>query len=267
VYILPADKEEDDRLSLQHNILKKAYEGRLVFPPIALVDGSYVLDNGCGTVIWSIEFVQKVSDKVLVKGIDIESGMFPAKLPSNIELSVGSMLDLPAEWTNKFALVNQRLLMAALSGAQWEVALKEVFRVTAPGGWAQFGEVGNWRAGPISEGHHDMMEIMYAKRGLLLHIMDLLPGMLEKAGFKDIRTEKRVLPLGSWEGPEGARVCRNFINVYRAMKSVLLNYGGLGYVKSESEFEDWLDRVEKEWNETKGSELEFYVFYAQKPVA
>ena len=49
------------------------------------------------------------------------------------------------------------------------------------------------------------------------------------------------------------------------MKTPILRSGGLGLVNSEAEFDKLIDSTEDEWNRTEGSEIDFYIFVAQKP--
>lgn len=37
------------RLSLQHNVLRKAFEGRIILPPVNLTHDDKVLDSGTGS--------------------------------------------------------------------------------------------------------------------------------------------------------------------------------------------------------------------------
>jgi hypothetical protein len=49
------------------------------------------------------------------------------------------------------------------------------------------------------------------------------------------------------------------------MKTPVLNAGGYGVVQTEKEFDDLLDAVEAEWEQTPDAYMEFFVFTARKP--
>jgi hypothetical protein len=49
------------------------------------------------------------------------------------------------------------------------------------------------------------------------------------------------------------------------MKTPILQAGGYGVVQSEKEFDDLLDAVEAEWEQTPDAYMEFFVFTARKP--
>lgn len=212
-----------------------------------------------------LELSESASPSSILRGIDIENRLFPHFPPANMSFSINSVTRLPQEWTNRFDLVNQRLLVAALQETEWHVAVKEIFRVLRPGGWAQLGEVGFWHAGEVNARLYDLVHALFVSRGLLLDCGQLIPVLLEEAGFVNITVEKRTIPLGSWAGQQGCDGRDNFINVFKGMKTPILRSGGLGFVDSEASFDKLIDETEDEWNRTEGAEIDFYIFIAQKP--
>ena len=64
----------------------------------------------------------------------------PVTASERSTLEVGNILDLPEDRNNKFALVHQRLLVSALKYDEWDQAIKNIFRITAPQGWIQLTE-------------------------------------------------------------------------------------------------------------------------------
>ena len=87
-----------------------------------------------------------VPKTVQLYGIDPCTKFFPSSVSRipNMHFLPHSVTDLPASWTNRFNFVNQRLLLAALTNADWTRALSELHRVLAPGGHIQLGEVTDW---------------------------------------------------------------------------------------------------------------------------
>ncbi|KAI5117084.1 hypothetical protein M0805_009488 [Coniferiporia weirii] len=263
-YILPSDEEEAKRLRLQHKVLKVAYEGKVLLPPFKDQSSYFVLDSGAGPAIWLLDACSRLSSTAILHGIDIESRLFPPSYPPNISFSIASVTALPEEWTNKFDFVHQRLLMAALKRNEWPVALKQIFRVLSPGGWVQLGEFGEWRAGPINKKHAVMHRALFDSRNLCLDIYADLPRLLEEAGFTNIKVEKRTIPLGARGGQQGIDSRDNLISVFRAMKTPILRSGGLGFVSTEKDFDQLLDSLEKEWDETEGAGIDAHIIYAQR---
>ncbi|KAH8106631.1 hypothetical protein DFH11DRAFT_1639294 [Phellopilus nigrolimitatus] len=261
-YVLPTDEQEVERLRLQHNVVKNAFEGRLIFPPLKSQSSYFVLDSGVGPAAWLLDVASELSVSAILHGVDLESRLFPHSRPTNVSFSVGSIVSLPEEWKNKFDLVNQRLLLTALTRSQWPQTLGQIHRVLSPGGWVQLGEVGTWHAGPVSERHRRMLHALFDSRELLLDVSMEIPELLRKAKFDNIKVEVRNLPLA---GETGADARNNWIGAFRAVKTPIMRLGGLGFVQTEEEFDHFLDELEKEWDSTPDAEIEFHIFYAQKP--
>ena len=211
-----------------------------------------------------LDAAQDIPATVEMHGFDIESRLFPRAYPRNMSFSRSSVTSLPQEWSDTFSLVHQRLLVAALQKPDWERAIGEMHRVLAPNGWIQLGEVGRWQAGPITSRHQSLVQALFSAKGLVLDCASYIPLMLAQTGFVNIHVEERSIPLGAWAGSHGANGAANFIGVFRAMKTPILKSGGLGFVRSEEEFDQLLDKVEREWDESPGAEIKFYIFYAQK---
>ncbi|KAF8905799.1 S-adenosyl-L-methionine-dependent methyltransferase [Gymnopilus junonius] len=263
-YVLPSDEEERKRLHLQHRVLKRAFENRLILAPVEFQNGDTVLECGTGSGIWLLEAEEEIPAHVEMHGFDIESRLFPRAHPLNTSFSKLSVTSLPFEWDGAFSFVHQRLLVAALQKPDWERAISEMYRVLAIDGWVQLGEVGPWKAGTVTEKHQNLVQALFDAKGLVLDCAAYIPTMLAQAGFANIRVEERSIPLGKWAGDHGADGATNFIGVFRAMKTPILKAGGLGIVRSEQEFDRLLDQVELEWDQTPGADIKFYIFSAQK---
>jgi hypothetical protein len=63
----------------------------------------------------------------------------------------------------------------------------------------------------------------------------------------------------------GTYAASKHVFVHRGMKTPVLNAGGYGVVQTEKEFDDLLDAVEAEWEQTPDAYMEFFVFTARKP--
>ncbi|PSR73743.1 hypothetical protein PHLCEN_2v10433 [Hermanssonia centrifuga] len=223
------------------------------------------------TGTWLLDVINEVPPNVILHGLDIEPRLFPVEddrvvSRGNVIFTTGTITELPQEWSNSFTLINQRLLVAALQLSQWKRAFAEMFRVLAPGGWVQIGEVGPWTAGSVTATHKSLVEALFETKGLHLDCLKFIAELLREAGFIAIYEEERSIPLGKWGGQDGIDSRDNFIGVFRGMKTPILNAGGLGFVQTEGEFDSLLDAVEQEWDETSGAEIKFSIIYATKPI-
>ncbi|KAK0193396.1 S-adenosyl-L-methionine-dependent methyltransferase [Armillaria mellea] len=269
-YILPSDALEKQRLELHHALVRRALcDGKSVLAPIVLKPGDRVLDSGTGPGAWALSLAEEVPSSVSLTAIDIQSKIFPESFPPNVEFLLHSVMDLPSQWTDTFTLVNQRFLYGALTGPQWKVALGELHRVVAPGGWVQFveGTTISGRMGPFSMKMGNLWSALYAHRGLLIDIANRLPDMLTKAGFVNVWSETRALPLGKWAGQDGIDFRDDLASLFSAMRGPIFKGGGFGLLSSEQEYDDLIASVTEEWD--NGQEVsaskELVVMYAQKP--
>ncbi|KAJ7191882.1 S-adenosyl-L-methionine-dependent methyltransferase [Mycena pura] len=274
-YALPTDDLEQERLILQHQTLKKLFGNRILLAPVKLEKNDKVLDIGTGPGLWIMDLAASVDPSVSIVGVDIESRLFLTSPPKNIELRLESVVNLPSEWTDTFALVHQRLLMIALQISQWPVALREIYRVLRPGGWVQLGESTAWIEGqypnkPCMEKLVAMYRCLTNSRNLYIDCADAIPSMLEAAGFVDIQRESQMPQMGKWAGELGVASRINHVGVLRGIKTPILKAGGYGHVTSEKEYDALLEGLEREWDETPteqnpGTQKEFVIVWARKP--
>ncbi|XP_006458605.1 hypothetical protein AGABI2DRAFT_176878 [Agaricus bisporus var. bisporus H97] len=269
VYALPHDTEESSRLLMQHNLFLRAFDNKVLHAPVELKDDDWVLEGATGTGIWLQDLAKETSTKPHYIGIDIESNFFPqaSTLPSNITFEIQSVLDLPKDWTNKFTLVHQRLLIAGLRTQDWEQDIKELYRVVKPGGWVQLFELKIWTSGPALAKHWDLLCKFSHDVGIMYRdLTTKLPEFLKQSGFVDIHEDTRGTPLGTWANQDGIDAKDNLLGVLRGLKTPILKGGGYGVVESEVEYDELLKEIEKEMDATPGSTALWTMFWARKPV-
>jgi hypothetical protein len=100
---------------------------------------------------------------------------------------------------------------------------------------------------------------------MILTASEDIPRFLKDLGFEDVQVQRSDLPVGKWAGQEGVINRENAMEVYRAVKQPILRMGGFGMVRSESEADELLDNVEKEWDEVEGTYLKYCLIVARKP--
>ncbi|KAG0702268.1 hypothetical protein DFH29DRAFT_830611 [Suillus ampliporus] len=267
LYILPTDERERKRLEVQNEVLRHAFGDRTVFAPIKLHAGDKVLDSGTGSASWLLDCYNANKD-VTFRGIDLKTSIFPElddEQKQQIHLDAGNVLQLPSNWTGKFQLLNQRLLIAALSQENWNTALREIYRVLAPGGWVQLVESGHCVSGEATRKHYAMLQDLFAKRGLLFNCIDHIPNILKDTGFDNITAQRHEIRVGG-AGDEDrmtAKARESFVGVYKGMQTPVVTMG----IRTEGEFKELVEDLEREWESHAQSKIIFYVFIAQKPPA
>ncbi|KAI5121036.1 hypothetical protein M0805_008612 [Coniferiporia weirii] len=237
-YLLPGDEKEIERLKFQHTLLKTAFEDRILLVPLGQKSSYFVLDCGVGPAAWLH--------------------------PPNVSFSVLSVTELPQEWAGRFDIIHQRLLIFALRRDEWTQALKCMLHALCPGGWVQFTELGIWRAGLHTERHRLALKDLSDSQSLFLEIVAALPELLREAGFFDIRTEMRAIPLGAWAGQFGIDARNDLFSVFQAIKTAAFRFGRFGSVRSEEDFDELMDAMGKEWDRTEGATMEIHTFLRQE---
>lgn len=206
---------------------------------------------------------------VTVIGTDINTSLFPppSQLAPNVTLSPISTLSFPADWSGRFKLVNQRMLVAGFTLPLWREALKELYRVLEPGGWIQlldlrFGDIGDFPNHPKLEKFRALQEELWRQRGLITHLERVLPVLIEEVGFVGGHSVTGKIPMGPWAGAlgEDGSVC--WEGAFVAMKEPVMMANP---DVSSSEFDRMMEELVAEWTEIPGVEYTLDVFYAQKP--
>ncbi|EIW83522.1 S-adenosyl-L-methionine-dependent methyltransferase [Coniophora puteana RWD-64-598 SS2] len=276
-YILPADQEEASsdipvpRLNAQYLLLKEVFNGTFLYAPMNVSENDCVLDNGTGTGIWVADIRAVVPPTVSIYGIDLQTRLAPPNPPPNTHFLQGSFLDLPADWTGKFALVNQRLMVAALTHDNWKKAISEIYRVLKPGGYVQILEAAGGIFAPEGETderiemYNSITALMRARRGIGREPYMQISGLLEAQGFRGIVMEERRVPLGNGHERIGEGMLQNYKGLYQGYKAPVLEAGGLGLVTSEVEYDELVEGLVARCNERQGVETRWFTFYAQKP--
>ncbi|KIJ10169.1 hypothetical protein PAXINDRAFT_16785 [Paxillus involutus ATCC 200175] len=124
-----------------------------------------------------------------------------------------------------------------------------MYRVLAPGGYAQLIEIGPiWDSGPKTAVHVSFLEEFFGRKGLLLRCGAHIADMLKNAGFVDDGVEARDATIGAWKG----------------MKDAAMKAGGMGYFATGEDFDKALDDVAEEWDTVEGSYALLRVVYGRK---
>lgn len=251
-----------------------------------LGEGSEVLDSGtgkgrlsyglledsthCVVGAWVLDLVETYPNakKAKVLCIDIGSRLFPSSPPPNTTFQITNVLNMPTDWANRFTFVHQRLLIDALKYDEWKPAVENLYRVTAPGGWAQFCEANvvthMVNFGPVTNRFMELYDKLGKTTGHDFLCSLRIAPLMKEAGFVNVKVEHRLTPFGEWNGDMGVTSAKNTIGVFRGFKTPILNMGGLGIVKNEEEYDTLMDEMEAEWKTTPGPAVGWYIIIGQK---
>ncbi|KIW77709.1 hypothetical protein Z517_07542 [Fonsecaea pedrosoi CBS 271.37] len=200
-YILPNDEDEQARLDMLHHIYKLILGGSLSRAP--LNQPQRVLDMGCGTGLWCIEFADDFPGATIV-GTDL-SPIQPGWVPPNCKFYVD---DFESEWayppSEHFDYIHGRSLCGSV--ADWPRLFTQALSHLNPGGWMEMQEyhchvysdddtldqaiyLKNW----VEEMNEGSMRF-----GKELKTANKLKNYMQEAGFVDIHEEVYRCPIGPW---------------------------------------------------------------------
>jgi ubiquinone/menaquinone biosynthesis C-methylase UbiE len=151
-YEMPRDVSNMERLETQHYLMRYLWQGNFEAPvdEILKIPGAKVLDVGCGYGTWIFELANEYP-KAQFTGIDVESFLPKKAVAENIKLMEHDLLHGLPFPDNTFDFVHARFLTQQISEHNWEtVIIKELVRVTRPGGWIEIAEFDypHYSAGP-----------------------------------------------------------------------------------------------------------------------
>jgi SAM-dependent methyltransferase len=207
-YILPRHPAEIDRLDIQHYAFGAVLRANFLAP----VDRpDRVLDVGGGSGQWGFDLCQQFPD-ALVVGIDLVPGK-PDK-PSGYAFVKGNLLQGLPFRRDQFDFVHQRYLWGGVPLKSWPTVVRDLVRVTRPGGWVELteGPCSAERMGPATERMYSLTRELAASRGLDGRgvVVDSLDRYLRQAGLESVERREDALPIGPWGGEIGSLMLTDF---------------------------------------------------------
>lgn len=210
-YLLPRHHTEIDRLDVQHYALRAALRGNYMAP---VSNPGRILDVGAGTGQWAYDLCTEFPDAVVV-GFDMEPTK-PAR-PPNFRLVTGNVLKGLPFGDHRFDFVHQRLMLTAVPLANWQALVRDLVRVTRPGGILELTEIGDNMA-PIGSASKRLWDLGNGLAeafgidgsGIVIRSLD---EWLRDAGAVDVVRREVALPIGDW----GDRIGSLMASDYRAL--------------------------------------------------
>ncbi|RUO96634.1 S-adenosyl-L-methionine-dependent methyltransferase [Jimgerdemannia flammicorona] len=286
------NNDEVDRLQLQHHLLRLAFGANFHAPVKDMLNaGVNVLDVGCGPATWSLEMATQYKKSMFV-GIDMFR-VFPKDCrPVNTTFYYSNILDGLPFADNAFDIVYQRDMCLGLSKRQWPKILRELVRVTKPGGYIElcepdleylllivfvwiyyrsfyFGEVRGRGKGYARGIFINVIAVIHIQTALKIatskgmdpHVGKNISNLLAEAGINNIQRGYVGIPMGHYGGREGKYMTDNFRELARQLKPVLLSSMKL----STGEYDQGVEQVFRSWDNNR-SYFNVYWVYGQKPL-
>ena len=255
-YVLPKDLREVNRLDFQHYLLRQALKGNYLAP---IGDTpNYILDIGAGTGRWGVEMAQAFP-RSHVLGVDLERATASSPVAANYTFCPGNVLNrLPFE-DGTFDFVHQRLLVAAIPALRWPDVIRELKRVTRPGGWVELLECGAdaLEPGPTTAQFFQWGLEASFPRGLDARVIPMLGQYMREAGFFQLEEHTIDIPLGRWGGRLGKMMEEDLLSGFRGLEALYTQTG------SVSDFHALLRKLPPEWERCR-TRYQFHIFAGQK---
>ena len=157
-------------------------------------EGDRVLDVGCGTGTLGIREKEMAGDKGYVAGIDASKQMISiaqekvTKKNTDVDFKPGLIEDIPYD-DNYFDVVTSSMMTHHLPSFLKKKGFQEVFRVLKPEGHfllVDFGKPDNLFA------KFFIYLLLYWTESTRANIQGMIPELLEKAGFKQVKIVKKI---------------------------------------------------------------------------
>jgi SAM-dependent methyltransferase len=259
--ILPKDEREARRLDFQHHLIRQLMQGNYAAP---VMQPTSILDAGCGPGRWTME-VAALFPAANVVGFDILPPLAaPAgtKMTDNVAFVAGDLLQPMPFAGAAFDFVHMRLLFTAIPAASWPAVVRELLRVTRPGGWLELMESGLPRNGPPEmETLNRWAREVAAHRGIDLDIGARIGAFLRAAGIVNVAFHEFDAPVGRIGGRSGQMNAADAVAFYESLRPLILAEG----VTSSQTFDQALAavRADAEYG-SRPCVRPFYLAYAQR---
>jgi ubiquinone/menaquinone biosynthesis C-methylase UbiE len=226
-YILPKDLGEINRLDFQHYMLRYFLRSNYLAP---IGQPRDILDVGSGTGRWAIQMAQQFP-RANVFSLDIEppmerqSAVLEAQ-PENCVFVEGDVLKGLPFPDASFDFVHQRLLMGAIPGPSWPDVVRELVRVTRPGGWVELVEAAPVPSNtPALSQLHAWMRAATQMRGLDITIGTRIGDLLRQAGLQRVIYRELPIPIGAYAGRLGTMAETQYDALFQTFRPILVARG------------------------------------------
>ncbi|KAI9312591.1 S-adenosyl-L-methionine-dependent methyltransferase [Dichotomocladium elegans] len=264
-YILPDDERENDRVHLQHWLMKETFGGNFSAPVAEMLDkGIIVQDSGCGPGTWTLEMATDFPRSTFI-GTDVSARFPEAIKPSNCQFQVHNLLNQGVLPENHFGYIHQRFLILAILEKDWESVIKEHVRTLAPGGWLECMELPVYRAhnsGPKYEVLSSAFNAVCKIKGLDAKIPDHLEELFKRAGLVNIGIREADGPMNE-ETQYGRAAWEDFREALTALKPFVVKANP--ELQDDEKFQQLMQDCLKEFIELGTAQI-FYRIWGQKPL-
>lgn len=265
-YALPRDAKADQLLDFQHFFLKRLL-GRSHQAPLR--NPARILDVGCGTGRWAVEMAAEFPSAQVV-GFDlvapVDAGPLLATLGKrarNVSFVQGDLLTGLPFPDSAFDYVHLRLLYSDLPADRWPAVVRELARVTRPGGWVECVEPAEAirDASPAYGATAHWIAEMCRRRGLDPNVGPQLKSLLVGAGLVQVSERTAMLAANATRGHERRLLLTQVLGVLEVLREPILETG----VVSAADYERTLPMVKREYEQGDHANADvLHIVYGQR---
>jgi SAM-dependent methyltransferase len=221
-YFYPNDEIEQERLDLQHELLKRILSGRLYVAPVK--QPQEVLELGAGTGLWAIQFAESHPES-RVLGVDL-SPIQPEYVPPNCTFQV---FNYEHEWNfhRKFDFIHVRMMIGSI--ADLDRLLRQCLKYLRPGGTIEFLDVCPPKCDddtiPVDSDYAQWIKYWteaLSKSGRDPYLAERYESKMRDAGFTNISTTKYKVPQNDWPADKSLKILGhwNEANIQRGLEGL-----------------------------------------------
>jgi len=267
-YLLPVDLQDDQRLDLQHYMLRQLRRGNYVAP---LANPLSILDVGCGTGRWAAEMARDFPNANIV-GVDLKPTSLTSNAilqghpapPDNLSLVQADVTQGLPFAANSFDYVRMSIMLFAIPGPAWRPLIQEIWRVLQPFGWAELidSDTTDQMQTPAWHQFYALLQHIAQLRQLDLSVGTRLGSYLTEAGFKRTEFYFVAAPLGPWGGRLGQLMAANAEAGIKALRQPLLSTGQVN--GDGPAFDRMVAQMIADMSSSPGAKQPYYFAFGQK---
>lgn len=264
-YMLPKDLGENNRLDLQHYLLRYVLSGDYVAP---IGQPASILDVGCGTGRWCGDMARQFPGASVV-GVDIAPPSRDStsvtqgqqRPPDNYAFVEGDITKGLSFADHSFDFVHMRLVVLALPKAMWLPAISELLRVTKPGGWIELVDTTVTPRSPRAQQWVTWAQTLARMRGIDMTAGDQIGTFLRQAGLRDVQEIPLEIPLGPWGGRVGNLMLADAVAGARALEAPVVD---LAHLATREQFQQVVAGMEEDFRTLPNCTQPFYIAFGRK---
>lgn len=265
-FALPRDSKADQLLDFQHFFLKRLL-GRNHQAPLR--NPARILDVGCGTGRWAVEMAAAFP-RAQVVGFDlvapVDAGPLLATLgprARSVSFVQGDLLTGLPFPDGSFDYVHLRLLYSDLPADRWPEVVRELARVTQPGGWVECVEPAEAirDPSPAYDATSHWIAEMCRRRGLDPNVGPRLKSLLVGAGLVQVSERTATLAANAISGHERRLLLTQVLGVLEVLREPILETG----VVSAADYQRALPMVKREYEQGDHANADvLHIVYGQR---